>query len=140
MQKWKRSIVVIVAFALSNIAFAQQQSKRSAADKGSDRPAVVTQPVTGTGTPGQITKWIGSNSTSAVEGDSTITEDKFGNIGVGTTNPTSRLNVVGTIELTAGGLKFPDGSSKLAPHFRNQSGRCWSSAAAYQRCGGPQVN
>src|SRR5262249_61129724 len=43
-------------------------------------------------------------------GDSTIFEDKLGNVGIGSDPPGSRLTVVGTIETTVGGLKFPDGS------------------------------
>jgi len=35
---------------------------------------------------------------------------KGGNVGVGTSGPTSKLTVTGTIESTSGGIKFPDGS------------------------------
>ena len=66
--------------------------------------------VTGSGTPGQLPKWLGSTPSSFVLGDSTITEDKFGRIGIGTTAPTSKLTVQGMIETTLGGLKFPDGT------------------------------
>jgi len=43
-------------------------------------------------------------------GDSNITEDKFGKVGIGTSTPTSPLTVQGMIETTLGGLKFPDGT------------------------------
>jgi hypothetical protein len=45
-----------------------------------------------------------------VLGDSYIIEDKFGKVGIGTLTPTSPLTVQGMIEITLGGLKFPDGS------------------------------
>lgn len=69
-----------------------------------------TTPVSGSGTAGQVSKWLGNNTLSYVLGDSIITEDKFGKIGIGTTNPTSKLTVNGMIETTLGGLKFPDGT------------------------------
>jgi len=37
-----------------------------------------------------------------------------GSVGVGTSNPGQKLSVVGTIESTAGGFKFPDGSVQTA--------------------------
>jgi hypothetical protein len=33
-----------------------------------------------------------------------------GSVGIGTTNPQQKLSVVGTIESTSGGIKFPDGT------------------------------
>ncbi|HWN99211.1 MAG TPA: hypothetical protein VNS63_08075, partial [Blastocatellia bacterium] len=62
------------------------------------------KPVTGSGTEGQLTKWTGSNSL----GDSVVTENNSGNIGVGTTTPGSKLTVAGTIETE--GVKFSDGT------------------------------
>jgi len=58
-------------------------------------------------TPGRIAKF----TTTKAVGDSNITEDDNGNIGIGTTLPTSRLTVNGLLEMLAGGgLKFPDGT------------------------------
>jgi hypothetical protein len=69
-------------------------------------------PVTGSGATGRITKWAGFTSSSSVIGNSTIFEDKFGMVGIGTDTPTSRLTVTGLIESlgAGGGLKFPDGT------------------------------
>jgi len=35
-----------------------------------------------------------------------------GNVGIGTSSPTSELTVAGTIESTSGGIKFPDGTTQ----------------------------
>ena len=74
------------------------------------QPAASSLPVTGSGTPGQLSKWLGLGSSNSLIGDSGITEDKFGKVGIGMTSPTSKLTVVGMIETTLGGYKFPDGT------------------------------
>lgn len=37
-----------------------------------------------------------------------------GNVGIGTNNPTQKLTVAGTIESTAGGVKYPDGNTQTS--------------------------
>ena len=66
--------------------------------------------VLGSGTVGRLTKWTGLTSSNSFIGNSTIFEDKNGNVGIGTDAPTSRLTVAGLIESTIGGFKFPDGT------------------------------
>ncbi len=70
-----------------------------------------TNSVMGSGSAGRIAKWIGvMGSNTFVLGNSSIYEDKFGKVGIGTTTPTSPLTVAGLIESTSGGFKFPDGT------------------------------
>jgi hypothetical protein len=66
--------------------------------------------VLGSGTLGRLTKWTGVTSSNFIIGDAAIFEDKFGQVGIGTDAPTSRLTVAGMIETTLGGLKFADGT------------------------------
>jgi hypothetical protein len=73
-------------------------------------PDASSSPVAGSGTAGQITKWTGFNGAAFTVGDSGITEDKYGNVGVGTTSPASKFTVAGMIQTTLGGYKFPDGT------------------------------
>ena len=66
--------------------------------------------VIGGGTLGRLTKWTGFTSGNSVIGNSTIFEDKFGMVGIGTDSPTSKLTVQGLIETQLGGYRFPDGT------------------------------
>src|SRR5262249_16384401 len=67
-------------------------------------------PVVGSGILGRLTKWTGFTSTNSLIGDTSMFEDKLGNVGIGTDTPTSRFTVSGLIETTLGGYKFPDGT------------------------------
>ena len=74
---------------------------------GTRNPQTQAAPPPAGNTPGRIAKF----TTTKLLGDSNITEDDSGNIGIGTTLPTSRLTVNGLLEMLAGGgLKFPDGT------------------------------
>jgi hypothetical protein len=73
-------------------------------------PAAANLKVLGSGTLGRLTRWTGFTSSNAVVGDSTIFEDKFGLVGIGTDTPTSKLTVNGLIQSLGGGFKFPDGT------------------------------
>jgi len=103
------SVAVLAVCALTSRA---QNPGNQSATKASSAPQASgpTVPVLGGGTIGQLTKWTGLNSSNSFIGDSVITEDKLGNIGIGTTAPTSKLTVRGMIETTLGGFKFPDGT------------------------------
>ncbi len=105
------TIALVVALCLSPLTYrAQAQEPTKKNPKQTVAPAA-TGSVTGGGTPGHLSKWVGvSGSTTYVLGDSNIFEDKFGKVGIGTTAPTSPLTVQGMIEITLGGLKFPDGT------------------------------
>jgi len=72
--------------------------------------AAAALPVLGGGTLGRLTKWTGLTSSNSIIADSTIFEDKFGMVGIGTDLPTSKLTVAGMVQITLGGLKFPDGT------------------------------
>ena len=76
-------------------------------------PAAVANPVIGSGSAGRLAKWTGLYGANTYSvGDSGITEDKFGKIGIGTTSPTSPLTVAGIIDTInpGGGIKFADGT------------------------------
>jgi hypothetical protein len=97
------SLAVVTALLLTSGA-AQGRPQENAAPKAKNQTAAAPS---GHNTPGRIAKFT---STKAV-GDSNITEDAAGKIGIGTTLPTSPLTVNGVIEmLGGGGIKFADGT------------------------------
>jgi len=103
--------VVIVALTLTSAYAQEKRPARKAKGSNQSVAPLAASSVIGSGTPGQITKWTGVYGSSTYTiGDTSITEDKFGNIGIGTRTPTSPLTVVGMIETTLGGYKFPDGT------------------------------
>jgi hypothetical protein len=97
------SVATMTASLLASaLAQSQQQQTASSKTKGQTGAAAAAG-----STPGQIVKFTGTKSI----GDSNITEDDSGKIGIGTTLPTSQLTVNGVIEmLSGGGIKFPDGT------------------------------
>ena len=93
---------------------AQSQNRTSAKSKPGKGERIVTPQagpplVQGSGTIGQISKWVTFTGTNFVLGDSIITEAN-GNIGIDTITPGSKLTAQGMIETTLGGIKFPDGT------------------------------
>lgn len=100
------TFLCVMLLALATQAQAVATGNPHAAKKDAPTPMGINSAITGTGTTGQIAKWTSPGGI----GDSIITEDKFGKVGIGTTTPTSKLTVTGTIETTTGGMKFPDGT------------------------------
>lgn len=93
-------IISVATMTASLLVSALAQGQQQKNDQTAAAPG-------GGNTPGRIAKFT---STKAV-GDSNITEDSAGKIGIGTTLPTSQLTVNGVIEvLSGGGIKFADGS------------------------------
>jgi hypothetical protein len=114
--KMQTCALILIAAVFTSLGTAQtqsdkgSQSKTPATSASVAQPSGVNSPVVGSGTAGQITKWTGFSGSTPAIGDSVITEDKLGKIGIGTTIPTSTLTVKGTIETSLGGYKFPDGT------------------------------
>ena len=99
------AIVCAIMLVGQSLNLAAQTEKKEKAEQSKFQLTAAT-PVTGSGTVGRISKWLSLNSI----GDTNITEDKFGKVGIGTATPTSLLTVQGLIETTLGGYKFPDGT------------------------------
>ncbi len=99
------------SFRQKPLSEAQSTSTSEAKKNGPSVTAASQVPVTGGGTLGQLSKWVGTNANGGfILGDTGITETKDGRIGIGTTTPTSKLTVQGMIETTLGGYRFPDGT------------------------------
>lgn len=110
--------IALILAAFVSASYSQNQNKTASKKKDGKGDGSVTiqaaqLPVQGGGTLGRVTKWTGFTGSNSVIGDSNIFEDKFGKVGIGTTNPTSTLTVQGVIE-TSGGFKFPDGTMQTS--------------------------
>jgi hypothetical protein len=110
MHNAKRLFSIILIWLFLTSAVLAQEPTRQNRNKAL-APAAGSNPVVGSGTTGQIPKWLGvDGSNTFTIGNSNIFEDKLGKVGIGTLMPTSLLTVRGMIETTLGGYKFPDGS------------------------------
>ncbi|HEX8473075.1 MAG TPA: hypothetical protein VF666_03515, partial [Pyrinomonadaceae bacterium] len=98
--------------ARGGIRFDDGTVLNSAKDAGALLVNTVDNPqpnVAGTGTTGRLTKWLDNAGTLS---DSVITETATGNVGIGNTNPTTKL----TVSAAAGAeLRFAQGSGGITP-------------------------
>jgi trimeric autotransporter adhesin len=111
----KRPICTLaILLLLVNLSLAQstrQAGTKKDKEASANLQAAAATNVTGSGTPGRLSKWTGVDGSNTFSlGNSNIFEEKFGKIGIGTPTPTSPLTVQGMIETTLGGYKFPDGT------------------------------
>ncbi len=113
-KKFRQRTMAALAMLVLSAALAEAQlpgaNQKALALRPAPAAGSAPLPVAGGGTLGRLTKWTGFTSSNAIIGDTTIFEDKYGKVGIGTDTPTSRLTVQGMIETTLGGLKFPDGT------------------------------
>lgn len=101
------AMLLVVAYAVAAHAQTGAINDHHAAKKGDATQTAAITTVTGGGTAGQVTKWTGA----ATIGDSGISEDKYGKVGIGTTAPENRLQVAGAIESTGARASAPAGNA-----------------------------
>jgi trimeric autotransporter adhesin len=102
--------MILICSAVNTGAQSQSAKQKTFAKQQTGSSGGAQSPVVGGGTIGRLPKWTGFTSTNSMIGDTSIFEDKFGKVGIGTDTPTSPLTVQGMIETTLGGIKFPDGT------------------------------
>jgi hypothetical protein len=113
-----RFIFILILVLLTSSGLAQEAARKDKSKAAA--PQAAGNPVTGSGTPGQLPKWTGVDGSNSYSlGNSSITDDKFGNVGIGTTLPTAKLTVAGLIQSTIGGFQFPDGSVQTTAGIAN---------------------
>src|SRR5687768_6358199 len=102
---YKSISTAVLAVFLLVPALAVGRPQQSAPAKAKSQAGAAAQ---SGNTPGRIAKFTDNKFL----GDSNITEDDSGNIGIGTDLPTSPLTVNGVIEIlgAGSGIKFPDGT------------------------------
>ena len=105
------TVITLAVLVSAGYAQTRNQTPKARKGKGDGQVTIQAPPplVQGSGTIGQIPKWINFTGSTYVLGDSVMTEND-GKIGIGTATPMSKLTVVGMIETTLGGYKFPDGT------------------------------
>jgi hypothetical protein len=115
------AVLLLAVYSVAGAQTGAANDQHPAAKNGNTTPAAAANlPVQGSGTVGQLSKWIGLSSSNAFLGESGISETKQGNIGIGTTAPASKLTVAGLIESTLGGYKFPNGTIQTTAFDPNQ--------------------
>lgn len=86
--------------------FAQEASNPNSAPKPATNADSALPPLSGTGAPNRITKWI----TSSTIGNSGIFENSAANVGIGTSTPATKFDVKGTGDFRDTLTLFPAGT------------------------------
>lgn len=84
-----RLVAILTAITL-NAALVHAQSPTPSKKASAESVALgdgSQLPVIGGGTLGRLTKWTGFTSSNSVIGDTSVFEDKYGRVGIGTTTP-----------------------------------------------------